>query len=622
MKLEELKKKLYRPEAEFEERLEGPEVFRSGETREKIKIKEWQAAEKKRMSPEQKKKLKIIGISAGVIFLIVIGFLFWRGLTSFDTEEVRLEINGPEKVVSGEEIEYTVKYQNNTRLALEGIKLIFHFPENSIPSQGDNLVQTIDLPNLGSGQKQETKLLARIIGLKGEEKKAWVELSYQLADLSSRYSNKTEFSSQIISVPLVLDFDLPEQLVNGQSFDFSLRYLNQAQVSFDNLRVKIEYPSGFVFESASPEALENDKVWSLDNLMAGEQGKIFIRGRIEGEEDEAKSFKAQLGLWQDSGFSLVTETASALRISSSPLLVSQKVNNSTSYSAQVGEQLKYQIDYENTTDIGINNVIIISQLESRALDLTSLELGQASFDGTSQTLTWNASNLTALKYLGPHQKGQISFSVKIKNSLSVNSYNDKNFEVINTVKIDSSEKPLALEEIEIAGESQSITKIISPLSLQAKGYYYDDLISNSGPVPPKVGQTTTYTIKWQLVNVSNDLSNVKVQASLPPHAKWMNKVSPVSADLNYNSQTGQLIWQIGNLSAATGVLLPVKEVAFQVAITPSLAHLGSAMELIGQSQITGQDDFVGLELSKTDSLIDTRLPDDPLIDSNQGQVIE
>jgi hypothetical protein len=622
MKLGELKKKLYKPEADFEERLEGPEAFRLEQARKEKASEEWQKIEKKQLSPQQKKKLLIISISVAVIFLAMAGFFIWRGLTSFDADKVELEIKGAERIVSGEEVKYAVKYKNNTRLALENIKLVFHYPEDSILSHQKGLDEIIDLPDLAVGQEEEIELSVRIIGLKGEEKRAWAELNYQLAGFSSRYTSQAEFVSQVISVPLILDFDLPEKLVTGQSFDFSLRYLNQAEVAFDNLQVRIEYPTGFVFQSANLQPLEEDRIWSLGKLMAGEQGKIFIQASIQGEEGEVKSFKAQLGLFKDDQFIPYAETAGALQISSSPLSVSQTVNGSTDYITQAGQELTYQISYKNTTNVSIKNVVITSKLEGEVLDFASLKLGDGSFDGESQTIAWKASNLPALQYLGPHQQGQVSFSIKVKDSLPINDYNDKNFKIVNTVKIDSSERPLALEDIEIAGQSQLVTKIISQLSLQAQGYYYDDLISNSGPVPPRVGQTTTYTIKWRLVNTANDLSGVKVEAFLPPHVHWMNKISPSGANLKYNSQTGQLVWQVGDLSAATGVLLPVKKVAFQIAITPSLAHLGNYVELVGQSKITAQDNFTGLELTKTDKPIDTDLPDDPKIDREKGIVVE
>jgi len=69
--------------------------------------------------------------------------------------------------------------------------------------------------------------------------------------------------------------------------------------------------------------------------------------------------------------------------------------------------------------------------------------------------------------------------------LPIKTYSDKNFTINNTVKIDSLEIPFGLEDIEIAGQSQTVTKVSSQINFQAQGHYYDDLIPNSGPIPPK-----------------------------------------------------------------------------------------------------------------------------------------
>jgi hypothetical protein len=622
MELKELKRKIYKPGAEFKERMKPPEIFQPGRQREKKESGQWPELEKKGFSPKQKKYCLIASIAGGTIFLIVAGFLVWRGLTSFDRDKVKLEIEGAERIVSGEEINYLVKYKNQTRLDLTKVKLIFHYPDESIPLETENLVQTIDLPDLGVGQENQIELPVRIIGLQNETKKAWAELSYQPGKITSTFTNQAEFSTTIISVPLILDFDLPKQLVNGQSFNFSLRYLNQAEVSFDNLRIQLDYPDGCTFQTAEPLPSGEDRIWFLGDLMAGQEGKIFIEGIIQGEESQRKSFKAQLGLLKEEQFIPYAETVSALQISLSPLSISQTVNGTTDYIAQAGQKLTYQIDYKNTTDIGIRDVVITSKLEGPALDLTSLKLKEGSFDSQNQTITWKASNLSALEFLGAHQGGQLTFSVEVKDSLPIANYTDKNFKVINTVKIDSLQIPLSLKDIQIAGQSQLITKIASQLTIQTKGYFNDDLIPNSGPIPPKVGQTTTYTIKWRLLNTANDLKQVKVEAYLPPHVQWKNKISPTGADLEYNSQTGQLTWPVGDLPAATGILLPVKEVAFQIAITPGLAHLGSLVELIGQSKATGQDAFTGLARENVSRAIDTDLPDDLTISQKDGFVVE
>jgi len=624
MELEELKRKLYKPGAEFEERLKEPEIFKPGREKEKIKLEQWQKTEKKKtfFTPKRKTYLFRLGIGLGVVFLIIIGLTIWRGLTSFDKNKVSLEILGPERLVSGDEAVYTIKYKNNTKIVLKEVKLIFYYPsESQLQGTGD-LIQTIDLDNLGAGEENKVELKARIIGLKDSKKTAKAKLSYRPSTINSHFENETEFSTEIFSVPLVLDFDLPDRLTSGQSFSFTLEYHNQAQVDFKDLRLELEYPAGFNLKSAEPLPVERDNIWSIGDLMSGAKGKIFLNGTIEGQEGERKSFQAKLGVLKDNQFVSYAEIIEALQISVSPLFVSQTVNDVANYIGKAGEILKYKIKYKNTTDMSINEIIITAHLEGQALDLSSLNLEKGSFDGVNQLITWNAGNLPELGLLEPYKEGEIGFSVKIKKPLPIKTYNDKNFIITNTVKIDSFKPPLPLINIQIKGESELVVKIASELAIRAKGFFRDDLIQNSGPLPPKIGQTTTYTIKWQLSNTSNDLKNVKVIAYLPPHVQWMNKIEPAGFDLKYNSQTGQLVWFVGDLPSATGILSPVKQAAFQVSITPGLAHLGKLVELIGQSRATGQDSFIGLELESSDKPIDTDLPDDLTIKSRDGTVVE
>ena len=548
--------------------------------------------------------------------------MFWRGLTSFDKDEIQLEISGPERIISGEEMIYKVKYKNNTKLSLKNVRLVFRYPKGSIRSDGENLIESFNLANLGAGQENQIEFPIRIIGLKDEVKKVSTELSYEPGDIDSSFNNQAEFLSTIISVPLILNFDIPKRLVNDQSFSFSIKCLNQSEVSFDNLQIRLDYPSGFNFKSSEPQPSEEDNIWLIDELIAGQEIEIFIQGDIYGKEEDNKSFKAQLGILDNNQFISYSESISALKISSSPLSVVQTINGLSSYIANPGEKLNYQIDYKNTTDVGIRSVVITSKLEGDALDHSSLDLREGSFDGNTQTITWKASNLPELEFLSPGQEGTVKFSIRIKNTLPINNYSDKNFEVSNTVKIDSLQAPLSLKDIDIAGNSELSNKIKSVLTIQAQAYYNDDSIANSGPIPPKVGNTTTYTIKWGLTNTSNDLSNIKVEAFLPPHVKWIGKFIPSNADLKYNYQTGKLIWDIGDTPATTGILLPVKEVVFQVSITPGLSNVGSLLELIGQSKAYGNDDFTGLEITDADKPIDTNLPDDLTVSRRQGTVIE
>jgi len=618
--LEKLKKKIYKPGEQLGKRLERPKVFQPEGKREKVLTKKWREIKKGKLSPETKKRLKIVGICALAGFLIAVSFFIWQRMNSFDKNKVVLEIKGAERIVSGDEVKYAVGGKNNTNLTLYNLQLTFRYPEDALPLEGKNFIETIELSDLEPGQEVRIEFTARLIGLKGDKEKAEAELSYNPGNLSSRFSNKAEFETEIVSVPLILNFDLPEKLVSGQSFDFSLVYSNQSDVSFNNLQVKMEYPKGFVFELSQPAPFDGDDVWSLGNLVAGEQRKIFIKGTISGEENENKAFKAQIGENREE-FITYAETAGTIQISQSPLSISQTVNNSTDYIAEVGDILKYDIKYENTTDVGIRNIFINVKLDGEALDFSTLDAQPGSFNGGNNTISWNASSLPDLEFLEPHQGGKIDFSIKIKDSLPISSFADKNFVVVSAAAIDSENAPLSLEKIEITGQNKLTTKILTHLTLQAQAFYYDDEIANSGPIPPQVSQKTTYTVKWRLVNRNNDLSEVKISAYLPPHVEWTGVKKPSDADLSYNPQTGQVVWQVGNLSAGTGVLSPVQQVAFQIAITPAITDVGNLIELIDQSKVFGYDNFVGQELTDTARAVDSDLPDDSRANS-QGAVVQ
>ncbi|MFH1222839.1 MAG: hypothetical protein V1647_00675, partial [Pseudomonadota bacterium] len=50
-------------------------------------------------------------------------------------------------------------------------------------------------------------------------------------------------------------------------------------------------------------------------------------------------------------------------------------------------------------------------------------------------------------------------------------------------------------------EQEFVTKVSSKMELVQKGYYQDEVFGNSGPVPPRVGEPTTYTIMWYVKNM-------------------------------------------------------------------------------------------------------------------------
>ena len=164
------------------------------------------------------------------------------------------------------------------------------------------------------------------------------------------------------------------------------------------------------------------------------------------------------------------------------------------------------------------------------------------------------------------------------------------------------------------------TKINSRLEISQKGFFQDEIFGNSGPLPPKVGESTTYTVIWQAKNYYNDVKNVKIKATLSPGVKLTGRISPENSRLTFDSQSKEIIWEIGDLQAGTGKITPAPNVAFQISFTPDFSQRGLIPLLVSQAKIIGEDYWTGENLEVTSPAIDTALPDDPTVNEEMGRV--
>jgi hypothetical protein len=175
--------------------------------------------------------------------------------------------------------------------------------------------------------------------------------------------------------------------------------------------------------------------------------------------------------------------------------------------------------------------------------------------------------------------------------------------------------------VDVSGSSVYEVKISSKLRVVSRGLFADSAISNSGPLPPKVGSETTYTIIWSLANMANDADNVVIKSSLPPYTSFKNVVSPADVNISFDKASGEIIWRAGRVLAGTGFLRLAMEVAFQVGFTPSQNQINEAPVLINATEAAGRDTFTDQALSSEDDQITIELPDDPSVGFNQKKVV-
>ena len=542
----------------------------------------------------------ILGAAAGFL-----GFYYYQK-NIYSKEVLKLEILGREEAQAFEEIEYLVKYKNNGNITLEEPEMIFQFPENSLPSDGETLTVVKDMEDIYPGEEKTISFKVRIFGKENETSKSEVILRYRPKNLKAFYESKTTFTTKIKSTPLTFEFDLPSKAESGREIQFSLNYFSNADWPLSNLRVKIEYPSGFEFIASQPQALEKTE-WDLPILNKAEGGRIEIRGKLTGEIKEQKIFRATLGIWRDGEFILLKEAVRGVEILKSSLSIFQQINGFSQYIANPGDSLHYEIFFRNIGEEPFQDLFLAVTLESRALDYETIKTEFGQFNKGDNSIVWDWRQIPKLRFLGQGDEGKVEFWINLKKDWEQSSIQDKNFTLKNKIILSQ-----VKEEFE--------TKINSRLEISQKGFFQDEIFGNSGPLPPKVGESTTYTVIWQAKNYYNDVKNVKMKATLSPGVKLTGRISPENSRLTFDSQSKEIIWELGDLQVGTGKIVPAPNVAFQISFTPDFSQRNLVPLLVGQAKIIGEDYWTEEFLEVTSPAIDTALPDDPTVNEEMGRV--
>lgn len=634
MSLSDIKNKLYRKEIDKDLGKHDPSSFdiRTGgvSSSNKFEMREdWEEVEPF-MGKDQNKAVKwgALAIAAllGIVLLVAGALKFSQA--SFNENRVTVNIGGPAEGESGDLLEYAFSYKNDNRVSLKNAVLRIGFPESFEAETGADFKKdgdiggVIEIGEIKAGASGQYILKGRAYNPKGTLIYIKADLAYAPSNFNSQFNSKFELGVRVTSTPIEFEVLAPRYIASGDAVDYLISYKNTGREDFNDLRVKMDYPESFTFGKSNPAVSEGNNIWYIGRLGAGESGKITVSGKLEGTRDEAKNAIAYIGAMERGDFFSYNEEKATTNIVASPLIIEHIVNGLKNLNVKSGDTLRFEIIYKNESDIGYRDAIVTEKIDSPVLDYSTLRLDQGAFNSDSKTITWKAVDFSNLRFLGPGQGGTIRFSVKVKDVIPVSNATDKNFVISALAKIDSPDIPTPIKINKIIAGNEIDMKLASKLVINTNGFYYDSVIPNSGPIPAQVGKETTYTMHWIVGNVSNDVTGARVETVLPTGVSMTGKIYPEDARLSYNERNNTIIWEIGNLSAGTGIISSPKEAAFQIKFIPSPEQGGaSAGDILGASTFSAKDSFTGEDLSITSEKKTTILREDAKIDSSGYRIL-
>ncbi len=635
MSLSDIKNKLYKKEeekdlyhhaeSEFDAR---SSLAGSEEAVEKFSPKDEKWVDPNTVYEKRKKKIKIAAIATVVVLLLIVSFVAFFKIrqASFSSERVILSAQGLEEVKSGKLIAYEITYKNENRANLQNATLRLSYPENFRPEENPNFKE--ESPTTGTyflgeiGGEEEKKIIFNAKTYSSSENLAYLkmELSYTPSVLSSIYVSRSQYGIALVTAPISLDILAPQVVANGDLVEYTINYKNLDSVDIEDLQISIDYPSGFSFAVSDPEVSERDNTWYIGRLSVGREGKIRIKGKLEGQNDEIRRAVAYAGIVKNEHFLSYIEKKAETRVVYPDLGIVQIVNGLDNLYINAGDMLNYEIQFGNTSNETLKDLIVTEQIDSPILDYSTLSLGKGGyFDANKKIITWKGADNGKLAKLAAGERGVIKFSVKVKEIIPTESVLDKNFIFSSLARIDSADIDSPIKENKIISGNQINFKLNSKLVLDSRGLYTNTAILNSGPVPPVVGQETTYTIKWLAMNIFNDVTDAKVTAVLPTNVSLTGKVVPENSKFTYNERNNTVIWNIGKLNAGAGITSQAEEFTFQIKLTPLPGQVGSDVQLVGPATFTAKDLFTGEDLTTSIKEKTTYLTEDQTVTSGKVQ---
>lgn len=549
-----------------------------------------------------------------IISALLVGIygLYYYQKNVYSKDVLKLEILGQEETELLQEIKYTVKYKNNGNVRLEEPELVFDYPDNALPADGSSLRVVKKSEELGEaiypGQEKTFTFTARLMGQEGEVKEARASLSYQPKNLKARYVSETSFTTIIKKIPLNFDFDLSPKIESGKELKFRLNYFSNVDYPLAGLRVIIDYPSGFEFIDSTPKSLEETE-WDIGLLNKAEGGRIEISGKLAGEVGADKIFRAKIGTWQDGEFILLKEVSRGITVIKPALYITQQINNNPKFTASPGDLLHYEVFFRNIGEEFLNDMFLLVTLSGSAFDFETIRAPEGDFTPGDNSIIWDWRRVKNLQLLSPQSEGKVEFWVELKDEWEIKNLEDKNPEIKTIIFLSQAKEEFT-------------NKVNSKLAISQKGYFNDEIFGNSGPLPPKAGEATTYTITWQAKNYYNEVKDAKVKAVLPENVSLTGKIFPQEQTdkITFDSQSREMVWNVGDLAAGQGILTSAPNISFQVAFLPEESQKGQIPEIIGQAEIIGQDEWTGETLRVSSPSINAALPDDERVSEEQGRV--
>ena len=556
--------------------------------------------------------------------LAVSAFFFFADRNTVSSNNIVIEIQGPTVSRGGDELSLQVQITNENPVPIEDVGFLVEFPDGTRSSEDltkELLRLQEGLGTLAPGERVQKTIRAVLFGEEGNSKEIKTTVEYRVKGSNAIFYKEQLYDISLSSAPLSLNVSSVEKISSGQEVEFTITVASNSDTAIKDILLSAKYPFGFEFISASPKPFSKNNVWKLGEVKSEEKRVIRVRGKVTGENDEERVFRFAVGIaGKRNDTKLETPFVTSLRslFVTRPFIgAGLAINGDVAPNPIIlrDSRVRADITWANNLPDKIFDAEIEVKLSGSILDKRSVKPQRGFYRSSDNTVLWSRETDTSLATLGSGARGAVSLSFSPIAASLGEAFRTPTIVLDVTVRgkrVSESNVPEVVEST-----VKRTIKVATDLALFSRAAYFSSPFSNTGPIPPKVGEETTYTIVWRVTNSTNPVGNVVVSASLPSYVRWVGAVSPNNAPIDFNEIGGQIRWRVGSIPSHTA-----REVAFQVAFSPSVSQIETTPVLVNRQVVDGVDTFTTARVIGNAPQISTQLSGDPGFPVGGGGVIE
>ncbi len=558
--------------------------------------------------------LVLVAIAAGLAG----AFLLTNPLRPESAHILTFDIQPEEEIVSGRPTTIRIPYQNTASVPILSLEVSVHVPESfrftsaePAPIQTDPLSWTIG--SVGAQERGEIVLSGMFVAEPGTVATVQAVTGYVPSNFRSPFEAIESESILIETSVFGVSVSGPERAVPGEEATYTIVTEHMEALTYDGMELRLALPTGFSIAHANPAPnVPGVAAWSIPTFAKDAPFRVEMTGAFASDVSGEQTLTAQVGTTLEDVFVAQGEAVFATDVLASDLSLSLIVNG------QAGDSIALPED-DITVNVSLDNrgeetaeMMTIELFVDQGLDRVNLAERSGVPDGDvyGNKINWDHSDLSRLKILPGGEDASIDLAIPMR---------DAGADRV-VLRAEARVKTVGGIEINRTIKSSAITmRIASDLSIGASASYFDANGSpvGSGPLPPTVGQTTTYRVTWTVANALNRVEDLVIVAPIPSNAQWAGLVSASSGTVTHDTVGNRVRWAIGSMDANGAPAVAV----FDMKATPTLADVGTFLDLLGAATATATDTATGATVTSTAPALTSELPDDPYAE-DRGAVVQ